>query len=263
MRTHRHHSATPPSVSARREGGGDPDQRAARVFGALFILTFVTSIAGLLLYGPVLHDADYVVSGGANGQIALGALLEIGLVITNIGTAVVLYPIARRYSETLALGWVASRIMESAIIAFGAISLLSVLTLQQDSGGEPGALLVQGQALVAVHDWTFLFGPNFCVGVGNGIILGALMWKSGLVPRQLAILGLIGGPLLLVRAVLILFGVVEPGDPTDLLAAPEIVWEAGLGLYTLVKGFRTPTPAGLERPEVRVRDVRAAVPVAG
>src|SRR3954447_9154199 len=109
------------------------DQRAARIFGALFILTFITSIAGVLLYGPVLDQKDYIVNGDADSRIALGAFFEILLVIANIGTAVVLYPIARRYSETLALSWVASRIVESTIIAVGAISLLSIVTLHQES----------------------------------------------------------------------------------------------------------------------------------
>ena len=197
----------------------DSDQRAARIFGGLFILTFVTSIAGVLLYGPVLDEKDYILNGSADGEIALGALLEVGLVITNIGTAVVLFPIARRYGETLALSWVASRIVESTIIAVGAISLLSIVTLHRESTADASALLAQGETLVAVHEWTFLFGPGFCVGVGNGIILGALMWKSGLVPRRMAILGLTGGPLVLVRAILILFDVVEPGDATDRTAA--------------------------------------------
>jgi hypothetical protein len=218
------------------------DQRAARIFGGLFLLTFVTSIAGALLYGPVLDEKDYILNGNADGRIALGALLEIGLVITNIGTAVVLFPIARRYHETLALSWVASRIVESTIIAVGAISLLSIVTLHQDSTGPASALLVQGESLVAVHDWTFLFGPGFCVGVGNGIILGALMWKSGLVPRRMALLGLIGGPLVLIRATLILFDVVDPGDAAGVLVVPEILWEAALGFYPLIKGFRTPQP---------------------
>jgi hypothetical protein len=220
-----------------------PDQKAARIFGGLFVLTFVTSIAGLLLYGPVLDETDYVINGSANGEIALGALFEIGLVITNIGTAVVLFPIARRYSETLALSWVASRIVESTIIAVGAISLLTIVTLQQESAGDATTLRVQAETLVAIHDWTFLFGPGFCVGVGNGIILGALMWKSGLVPRRMAALGLIAGPLVVIRAILILFDVVEPGDVTDILVAPEIVWEAALGFYPLIKGFKIGTDA--------------------
>jgi hypothetical protein len=216
------------------------DQRAARLFGALFILTFITSIGAVLLYGPVLDEKDFIVTSGGDGRIALGALLEVGLVVTNIGTAVVLFPIARRSSETLALSWVASRIVESTIIAVGAISLLTIVTLQQDSSASASALLVQGETLVAIHDWTFLFGPGFCVGVGNGIILGALMWKSGLVPRRMAMLGLVAGPLILARATLILFDVVDPGDATDVLAVPEILWEASLGFYPLIKGFKTP-----------------------
>ena len=218
----------------------DPDQRAARIFGALFLLTFVTSIAGALLYGPVLDHKDYVVNGDADGRIALGALMEIGLVVANIGTAVVLFPIARRAGETLALGWVASRIVESTIIAVGAISLLSVVTLHQESHAAPATLIAQQEALVAVHDWTFLFGPGFCVAIGNGIILGALMLKTGLVPRRMAILGLVAGPLVLIRSTLILFDVVGPGDVTDVLVAPEILWEASLGFYPLIKGFRIP-----------------------
>ena len=210
------------------------DQKAARIFGALFLLTFVTSIAGALLYGPVLDQHDYVLHGDANGRITLGALLEIGLVVANIGTAVVLYPIARRYSEVLSLSFVASRIVESTVIAVGAISVLSIVTLNQESTGDSDALLVQAESLVAVKDWTFLFGPGFCVGVGNGIILGALMWKSGLIPRRLALLGLVGGPLILIRATLIMFDVVDHGDPTDILAVPEILWELSLGLYPLV-----------------------------
>ena len=153
-------------------------------------------------------------------------------------------PFATRYTETLALSWVASRIVESTLIAIGAISLLSVVTLHQESSADASALLVHGETLVAVHDWTFLFGPGFCVGVGNGIILGALMLKSGLVPRPLAILGLIAGSLILIRAILILFDVTDPGDATDLLGVPEFIWEAGLGFYPLIKGFRSP-PAPL------------------
>jgi len=212
----------------------------ARIFGALFLLPFVTSIAGSLLYGPVLDQADYVLNGDANGRITLGALLEIGLIIANIGTAVVLYPTARRYSEVISLSFVASRIVESTVIAVGASSVLAIVTLNQDSTGDAGALLVQAESLVAVKDWTFLFGPGFCVGVGNGIILGALMWKSGLIPRRLALLGLVGGPLILIRATLIMFDVVDHGDPTDILAVPEILWELSLGLYPLVKGFNIP-----------------------
>jgi hypothetical protein len=118
-------------------------QQRARIFGVLFALTFVTSIAALLLYDPVLNDADYVLGDGADTRVQLGALCEIFLAITNIGTAVVLWPIVKRQSETLALSYVASRVVESTIIVVGLISLLSVVTLREDfagAGGTPARL---------------------------------------------------------------------------------------------------------------------------
>ena len=128
-------------------------QRRARIFGVLFALTFITSIAALLLYDPVLNDADYILGAGADTRVQLGALCEIFLAITNIGTAVVLWPIAKRQSETLALGYVASRVVESVVIVVGLISLLSVVTLREDfagAGADAGSLGVAGESLVAI-----------------------------------------------------------------------------------------------------------------
>jgi Domain of unknown function (DUF4386) len=219
-------------------------QRRARIFGVLFALTIVTSIAGLLLYDPVLNDADYILGDGADTRVQLGALCEVFLAITNIGTAVVIWPIVRRQSETLALGYVASRVVESTIIVVGLISLLSVVTLREDlagTGADAGSLSITGESLVAIHDMTFLLGPSFAVGV-NGIVLGYLFYRSGLVPPQLAIFGLIGGPLIFASSIAILFGAYEQtGGVGFLFALPEIVFEVGITIYTIWKGFR-PSP---------------------
>jgi hypothetical protein len=129
--------------------------------------------------------------------VALGALLEVFLIIANVGTAVVLFPILKRQNEALALGYVAARPVECTFIVIGIVSLLAIVMLRQDlaaaGGGDSGSFVPVGRSLVAIHDWTFLLGPGFFVGVGNGLILGYLMYKSGLVPRGLAILGLIAG----------------------------------------------------------------------
>src|ERR671918_1289927 len=205
-------------------------QRRARIFGVLFAGTFITSIAGLLLYDPVLNDADYILGDGADTRIQLGALCEIFLVITNIGTAVVLWPIVRRQSETLALSYVGSRVVESVIIAVGLISVLTVVTLREDfagAGADAGSLTVAGETLVAIHDWTFLLGPGFCVGV-NGIVLGWLMYRSGLVPRQIAMLGVIGGPLIFVSSGAVLLGAYEQDGAHFIFSLPEIAFEASI-----------------------------------
>jgi hypothetical protein len=218
------------------------DRRAARIIGVLFLLTFATSITAYALYGPLLGDDGWVTGDASDGQIRLGALLEVLLVVTNIGTAVVLYPILRRYQPALALGWVASRIVESTLIAVGIVSLLSVVTLQSEAVGSGDALTTSAQALVAAHDWTFLLGPGFCVALGNGLLLGYAMLRSGLLPRRLAMIGLAGGSLCLVNATGALFGGWEQMSPLGgLLSSPEMVWEAGvLGVYLIVKGFRDP-----------------------
>jgi uncharacterized protein DUF4386 len=218
-------------------------QQRARIFGALFALTFVTSIAAVLLYDPVLNDADYILGSGADTRVQLGALCEIFLAITNIGTAVVLWPIARRQSETLALGFVASRIVESIIIVVGLISLLSVVTLRDDfagAGADAGTLTVAGKQLVAIHDWTFLLGPGFCVGV-NGLLLGYLFYRSGLVPQWIAMFGLVGGPLIFASSIAVLFGAYEQDGAHFFFSIPEIVFEAGITIFCLWKGFR-PSP---------------------
>ena len=167
------------------------DQRNARIFGLLFIITFVTSIPALALFQPVLDDpAGYIAGGGEDNRIYLGVLLELLLIIANVGTAVVLYPIVRRQNEILSLGYVTARLVECVFIAAGILFVLGIVSLRLDSP-DSSALAV---SLAALKDWTFLLGPGFIVGWGNGLILGYLMYTSGLVPRRLAMLGLIGGP---------------------------------------------------------------------
>ena len=226
-------------------------QKIARVTGVLFVITYIASIPPVLfLYGPLLDDPRYILGGGAaDNGLALGALLELILIIANIGTAVVLYPVVKRVNEILALGFVTARVVESAFIAVGVLSVLSMVTLRQEAAGaDAGSLLAVGQSLVAVHDWTFLLGPGFVVGIGNGLILGYLMYKSALVPRGMAVLGLIAGPVLIARFVGIVFGVFDPMSVLGgLMVVPEFVWELALGIWLIVKGFN-PSAAILSEP---------------
>ena len=223
-----------------------PQQRQrARIAGWLMASTFLTAIpAALILYDPVLSDTGYILGPGDDARVTLGALLEILLMIGNVGTAVVMFPILRRYSETLSLSYVASRTIEATIIGVGAISLLSVVTLRDDLAASTGAdgtsLDIAGQTLVAIHDWTFLFGPGFCVGV-NGILLGWLMYRTGLMPPRLALLGVIGGPLIFASAIAVLFGAYEQDGLHALFSVPEAAFEAAFAIYLIVKGFR-PSP---------------------
>jgi len=223
-------------------------QKIARVTGVLFLITYITSIpAFFVFYAPVLEDPRYIAGAGADTSVSLGAFLELILIIANIGTAVVLWPVLKRQNEILALGYVTARVVECVFIAVGILSLLTVVTLRQEAAGaDASSLVAVGASLVALHDWTFLLGPGFVVGVGNGLMLGYLMYRSRLVPRRMAMLGLVGGPVLCASGIAILFGVFEAGSVWQIIATiPEFVWELSLGIYLIVKGFRPSAVASM------------------
>jgi Domain of unknown function (DUF4386) len=214
-------------------------RRISFAAGVLFLITFITSIPAYALFQPVLDDpAAFISGGGGDNLIYVGVVLELVLILANIGTAVVLFPVLRRQSETLSLAYVTARIVESVFIAAGILCVLGIVSLSQD---DPSAASL-AVSLAAIKDWTFLLGPGIVVGIGNGLILGYLMYRSRLVPRRMAMLGIVGGPVLLAAGMAVLFGVVEPGGTVQSLATiPEFVWELWLGIYLTVKGFRQPS----------------------
>jgi Domain of unknown function (DUF4386) len=224
----------------------DSTRKTALVVGVLFIVTFITSIPALVLYGPVLNNANYVLGAGADTRIFVGAFLEVLLAISGIGTAVAFFPVIKRRNEGLALGYVAARVVESTIILVGVISLLSVVTMRRDYAGGAGvdasSLVIVGKALVAIHKWTFLLGPGYCAGIENGLLLGYLMYRSGLVPRGIAVLGLVGGSLAFATATAELFSVYQQvSTAAGVTILPEAAFEALLGIWLTVKGFK-PSP---------------------
>src|SRR3954449_3989612 len=215
-------------------------------------MTFVTSIPAALLYAPVLnHPVSYIAGSGHDTQILIGALLELLLIVANIGTAVVIVPIVRRQNEELALGYVTARLFECTFILVGIVSVLGIVTLRnQVAGAGEGTV---AYTLAAIKDWTFLLGPGWVVGWGDGLILGYLMCRSELVPRWAALLGLIAGPLIIVSGTAVMFSGDHPSDALRSLQGvatiPEFVWELFLGVYCTLKGFRPSSP--ILRPDRR------------
>ena len=221
------------------------DQKRARVFGVLYLITFVTSIVALLLYETVLrHPRSYIAGAGHDKQVLFGALLELLLIIANIGTAVVIFPIVRRKNEELALGYVTARIVECTFILVGIVAMLAIITLRQQVAGPAEGTIAY--TLAAIKDWTFLLGPGWVVVWGNGLILGYLMYPSELVPRRMCWLGLIGGPLIIVSGTALMFGGNHPSHTMHSLQAivtiPEFLWELFLGVYCTIWGFRRDAP---------------------
>ncbi len=209
--------------------------------GVLFLITHVTSVGAALLYTPAQNNPDYILGSGSEFQILLGVFLEVILALTVTGTAVALYPVVKRYNDGVALGYVGLRTLEAAVIAVGVVPLLALITLRQTAGADAdvGTLVTVGQALVVLHNWTFLLGPGLICGT-NTVLMAYLMYKSRLVPRFIPILGLVGGPLIFAVNAGQLFGLYDQ-IPTSIgfVVIPIFAWEVTLALWLIVKGFRS------------------------
>ena len=186
----------------------DSMRRTSLAAGLLYLLTFV-SIPTLFLYDPV-RDADFVLGAGSDTGVLWAAFSEVIVALAGIGTAVVLFRVVRRQSETAALGFVTARVLEAALILVGVVSMLTILTLRHDvagtAGADPASLVTTGHTLVATYDWAFLLSQSL-MPVFNALCLGYVLYRSGLVPRILPIVGLVGAPLLLASDLAIFFGV--------------------------------------------------------
>lgn len=226
----------------------DPLRNTARAAGILYLITFV-SMPTLALYGNVRDKADFVLGAGSDTGVLWAAFSEVVVALACIGTAVVLFPVVKRQSETAAIGFVASRVLEAGLIIVGAVNVLSIVSLRRDVAGAAGAdsasLVTTGHSLAAAYDWTFLLSQSL-MPVFNALFLGYALYRSGLVPRILPTIGLIGAPLLLASDIAVFFGGYDRAAPIAALGAlPIAAWEFSLGIYLTVKGFRPSALAAL------------------
>ena len=224
----------------------DPLRRSARVAGLFYLITFI-SIPTLALYDTLKTDPAWILGSGSVTGVLVGTVLELIVALAGIGTAVALYPVVKRQNEGFALGFVTSRVIEGAMIFVGVVSVLSLVSLQKDLGAVASAadapsLLTTGASLTAAYKGTFLVGQTL-MPVINALLLGTLLYRSGLVPRALPMLGLIGAPILLVSVLLQLFGVIDNlSAVSGLMVLPIFVWEFSLGRYLTFKGFKASAP---------------------
>jgi hypothetical protein len=220
-----------------------PTRKIALLAGIFYGLTFVHVLI-LPLYDDVWNNDDFILGAGNENLVRLGAIPDVITAFSGIATGVILYQVLRRQQMGIALGYVAVRTFEAMMIVTGTVCLLTIVTLREEFAGATGAeadnLVLIGETLVAASRWTFTFGPGLCAGLGNGLLLGFLMFRSGLVPRPMALLGVIGGPLSLVGLTFVLFGQWEQDDPQQFLfTIGEIAWELSLTVYLIVWGFRS------------------------
>lgn len=218
------------------------NKKAAKIVGVLFISAAVTAIIGLILYNPILKNPDYLIQGSEHAnQVIVGALMELILVVSAVGTATTMFPVLRKYNETIALWHVCFRFLEAVVITIGIISVLSLLTLSREfvAAGAPDIASFQasGTLLKAVHEWTFLLGPNIFLGI-NTLMYSYIFYKTKLVPRFIPILGMTGATLVFIAGVLEMFGVFPQVSVWGaILSLPVFANEMILAVWLIVKGF--------------------------
>ena len=253
------HTTAQPLAHRRME----PTRKIALAAGVAYLVTFAASIPQLKLFAAVIADpTGYISHPAGNAALQWGSVLEFLTAASGIATAVLLYPVTRRVSRSAALGFVTSRVVEAALILVGVVSILSVVTLQQHFAGATGAqaqsLGVTGESLVAMRQWTFLLGPGVMAGV-NDLLLGYILYRSGLVGRVIPIIGLVGGPLILLSDVATILGVWgQVSTPGLLFALPVAAFEFSVSVYLTIKGFRPAALAALDLPTGSTPDTAAA-----
>ena len=222
------------SDTSNRRAPMSPLRKTSLLAGILYLLTFV-SIPTLALYRSI-REPNFIISSVSNNNVIFGGLLEIVVALAGIGTAIVLYPVLKKQNEAAALGLVASRVLEAATIFTGVAFLLSVVTLHQYEAGAEA--LVSSHTLVALYNRIFLLGQSFIPAI-NDLLLGFLLYKSRLVPRGLALIGIVGAAPLIAGYLAMMFGYIGQQSPLAGLAALLVaVFEFSLGIYLVIKGFR-------------------------
>jgi hypothetical protein len=208
-------------------------RKLALAAGLLYLLTFV-SIPTLSLYGAA-HDPNYIAGAGPDTPILIGGILEIIVALAGIGTALTLWPMLKKQNETAALSLVASRVLEASTMFAGVAFLLAIVPLRQAGAGADA--LIAGRVLVTLYDRIFLLGQSFMPAV-NDLLLGWLLYKSRLLPRALALIGLVGGPVLIAGYLAAFFGLIGQHAPlAGLSAMPVALFELCVGLWLVFKGF--------------------------
>jgi Domain of unknown function (DUF4386) len=221
-----------------------PLRKTALVAGIFYLITFI-SIPTLFLYGNLKTDQNFITSSGSNTSVLLGAFLEVIVALAGIGTAIALFPVIKRQNEGMALGFAAVRTLEAALIFTGVLSLLTLVHLRQGLGTAAGldrdSLVTGGASLVSIYNGTLLLGQTLMPCL-SAVLLGTLMYRSGLVPRAIPLMGLIGAPLLITSTIAVFFGVIPQLSAWSAIATlPVALWELSLGLWLTFKGFK-PSP---------------------
>jgi hypothetical protein len=215
---------------------------AAQRFGWLFVLATVAGVSSVVLMSSTLGDDDLLTAVHSNqGSLIIGEMLIFAMLVAMVGTAVLLAPVLRKHSETLALSYVLARTLEVAMIAVGLVAGLRLVPLSWDfaaaNRGDAASAAVLAESLKAAGDWTGYLGAQMIFSI-SALVLNWAFLRNGLIPRWLSLWGLIGVPLMFASGLLVMFESLNSNASTlNLLVVPLAVQEMAMALWLIVKGF--------------------------
>jgi hypothetical protein len=216
-------------------------RRAAVIAGALFLISYVGVFAGAAVLEPILTAPDYLITLYPDRtQVIMGVLLEFINAAAVIGIAVALFPVFKQHAESLALGYVAFRVIEAVFAILVSISILPLIDLSQQfiQAGTPDAAYFEtvGASALAARAWAsqMLVVP-FAL---SALILYYVLYQSRLVPRFIPIWGFLAVAAVLAGNVVDVPDMTEGFHPAQLLVLPIILNELFLAVWLIVKGFR-------------------------
>ena len=215
----------------------------SKITGCFFIIAAVSSIIGLKLYDPILVHKNYVVSASSHSnQIIFGAINELILAASATGTGIMLFPLLKRYNESVAFGYISFRILEVVFIVIGTVSVLSALSISEYyvsgtiSSNETAQYIIL--TLKSIHKWTFILGPNFMLAI-NTFLYSYAFFKLKAIPKNLTILGMLAAIFVMTAAMLELFGIIDQISFWGImLAVPIALYEMTLATWLIIKGVR-------------------------
>lgn len=235
-----HDPASPPGARALGDGRGVESYRAtARVVGVLYLAGMVLGIAGNVLIQRVLTDPTGLSAIATSGTVlAVGAVLWLTTVVGDAAHGVLMFPVLARRSGCAAVGYVSARIMDAVLIAVMALLIVMQIPLGRAYVGGSAADVAGLPSVSGVLTEANLYAYDFAMTTVSvaGLILCAAFYRSRLVPRPLALWGLVGYLVLLAGSVLQILGL----DLHSLHAVPGGLWELAIGVWLIVKGFSSP-----------------------
>ena len=224
-------------------------KKTARLVGVFYIAATVAGIIGISLTQSTLDAPDYLAKVSADENlIRTGALFELIMAVAVVGIAVTVYPVLRKFSGSIATGYIAARLVEGGIFIISTISLLSLLTLSQEyvDAGMPDASYYHtvGELLQGIRDWGGHVVLDVAVFPVGALIFYSLLYRTKLIPRWLSGVGIVGAILYWSASLFVLFDLVEPlSTPHILLQAPLGLQEMVFAIWLIVKGFNAPAVA--------------------